>query len=111
VRHVVKNITVDAKKIKRIQFLAGMFLRFVGLALVVLVLIGQVFPWLKSGFWPEMTFGTVVRPVVAQSGFYTWLVAPQSWFGLHSLIRFVWDFPLWLWLVCSAVAAFVLSRE
>jgi hypothetical protein len=89
---------------------AGVFV-LGGVVLTVLALIGQVYPWLKTGYWPDMTIGPIARPIVADSGFYKWYIGPDSWYGLHTLVRFVWDLPLLVWIICCAVATFVLARE
>ena len=67
--------------------LAAVLLGGGGMALAILVLAWQTYMWLKTGHWPYLTMATIAVPLVCGSHFYEWLAAPQSWLGLHSVVK------------------------
>jgi hypothetical protein len=70
----------------------------------------QTYMWLKTGHWPYLTMATIAVPLVCGSHFYEWLAAPQSWLGLHSVVKpLFFELPLWTWIaLCASGAIFAL---
>jgi hypothetical protein len=92
--------------------LAGCVLGVGGVALAALVLAWQSYVWLETGHWPHITLGTVAVPIISGSDFSAWLADPRSWYGLHNVVRFLFDLPLWAWLCgCSGVAIPLLKNR
>jgi hypothetical protein len=95
----------QAKEAGDTRTLAGAVLGLGGLAVAVLVVCWQGYMWLKTGHWPHLTLISALTPVISGTDFSAWLVAPQSWYGLHSATRFLFDLPLFLWIVAFAALA------
>jgi len=53
--------------------------------------------WLQNGQWPGWSLLTVVLPLTSGSEFSNWLTNPSSWLGLHVIVHWALDLPLWLW--------------
>jgi hypothetical protein len=52
-----------------------------------LILALQIIGWLKIGHWPAFTVGDLLVLVSpAETSLAQWIVKPQCWYGLHSLI-------------------------
>jgi len=100
------------KETSTARALAALVLGGGSLVLAALVTIGQLYVWLKTGHWPELTLATVVLPISSGSNFSLWLANPTSWFGLHSVVKVLMDFPLWVWIVaCASGTVFGLLRD
>jgi hypothetical protein len=94
-----------------LRALAGCLLGPGGMALALLLIGWQCYAWLKTGHWPHLTMATVAVPLVSGSDFSAWLVAPRSWFGLHTVVRFMLGLPLWLWIIyCASGATFLFLK-
>ncbi len=101
-----------AKETSDARAFAGCLLGPGGMAVAVLLLAWQFYLWLKTGHWPYLTMTTVTLPLVSGSDFSAWLAAPQSWYGLHSVVRFMLDLPLWIWIIyCASGATFLLLKN
>jgi len=71
-----------------------------GVALLIL----QAFLWLFFGNWPNIELATIMLPILAGTDLGAWLVEPQSWVGLHKIVRAAVDYPLWAWLIAGSFA-------
>jgi hypothetical protein len=92
--------------------LAAVHSALCGFGLALLVLAGQLYGWLKTGRWPKISLSTILVPISSGSDFHEWLVAPQSWYGLHAVVQFLTDLPLFVWIVCcTAIVIFTLLKE
>lgn len=65
----------------------------------------QVFAWLKSGVWPPLTVSTVVLPLARGSGFAGWYANPTGWYGVHRVMEFLLNLPLWCGCVVAGAAS------
>jgi hypothetical protein len=86
------------------------FVAFVGIVITVggaTVLGWQSYGWLKRGQWvPLSLYGAVEKYKGADSFAQSWVVHPQSWFGLHKVLL-----PVMKWMplsACLLVLGFVL---
>lgn len=85
---------------------ADFFLTTAGVILYVAILggiIGAVFEfarWLQSGKWDPVTIWPLARMVIDSD----WLSAPTSWLGLHKIVVWCLDLPLFLTGPALAVA-------
>jgi hypothetical protein len=61
------------------------------------VLLIEMFLWLRSGQWPGWSGLTFLLPLISGSEFSNWLTNPSSWRGLHAIVHLALDLPLWLW--------------
>lgn len=72
------------------------------------ILLWQTWSWLKSGVWPKLTLGTLLMSTVHGTDFDLWLTHPNSWYGLHTLVAYLVQLPLWIWAVaCGLVFSWV----
>ncbi len=102
----------QSKETSDTRALAAVLLGGGGIALAALVVTWQFYMWLKTGHWPDLTMASVALPLISGSDFSAWLAAPQSWIGLHSLIKFLINLPVWTWLCfCSAGLVCALLRD
>lgn len=84
---------------------AGCALGFGAMTASLLVIGWQAYVWLKTGHWPNIPLASAIAPVFSGSDFWIWFVAPHSWQGLHGIVKFLFELPLFLWLMaCSALA-------
>ena len=52
-----------------------------------------------------MPFGGVIAPYIDNTPFATWLVAPHSWYGLHSVVVALLKLPVSVWLFKLGLAS------
>jgi len=71
------------------------------LVLAVLVPVIEAISWLRTGAWPGWSLADVIRTVDFTGILSEWIVAPQSWVGLHRVIT---DIGLPWWLVILSLA-------
>jgi hypothetical protein len=83
-----------------------------GFGLAALILCAQILSWLKVGSWPELSLATILIPISSGSRFHDWLLYPESWYGLHSIVKFLVGLPLFVWVsCCTSAAVFLLLSE
>jgi hypothetical protein len=77
---------------------------FLGTMSSVCVLWFEALRWLQSGHWPGWSLGGSLAPYIGDtSPFGAWLLDPQSWYGLHSVVLWLLKLPLPLWLFVSGL--------
>ena len=74
----VSRLTYNFKRfLAGVVILIGVLIVLAGLGVLCL----QVFGYLKTGDWKPVSTLSVVSPL------FSWLQNPQSWFGLHDIVR------------------------
>jgi hypothetical protein len=87
-----------------IRFLLAFGLFFLGTMSSVCLLWFEALRWLQSGHWPGWSLGGSLAPYIGDtSPFGAWLLDPQSWYGLHSVVLSLLKLPLPLWLFVSGL--------
>ena len=81
------------------------YIFFWGIGGGVALLILQAYLWLFFGVWPNIELATILWPIVARTDLGAWLAEPQSWVGLHKIVRAAIGYPLWAWLIVGSLAA------
>ena len=77
-RSWVNRLTYNLKRLLTLfVILIGVVIALAGFAVLCL----QVFAYLKTGDWKSISTLSVVAPL------FSWLQTPQSWFGLHNIVR------------------------
>ncbi|MGD0301211.1 MAG: hypothetical protein ABSE86_29390 [Bryobacteraceae bacterium] len=84
---------------------AGCALGCGGMAIAAVVIGWQAYVWLRTGHWPNLSLATAIAPIISGTYFWTWFVTPDAWLGLHTVIKFLFDLPLFLWIVAVAALA------
>jgi hypothetical protein len=106
------QLMVQAKETSDTRALIAVLLGGGGMALAAVVLAWQFYTWLKTGHWPYLSMTTLTAPLVSGSEFSEWLAAPQSWHGLHTIVKFLLDLPLWGWIVsCASGILFAFLKD
>lgn len=79
---------------------------FLLLALIGVCFFGwQVVHYLKTGYWTAISIIRLLDVFPSGNSFVSWVQYPQSWFGLHKIIRWIFDVvPLSLFLVAVGTA-------
>jgi hypothetical protein len=100
-----------ASAVREIRELTIGFLGLGGLIAAIVVVTGQVLVWLKTGHWPDISLATFIVPATEGSPFAAWLSRPESWYGMHSVVKALVVIPVWMWIVpcAAAVIKFVLG--
>jgi hypothetical protein len=76
----------------------GCLFAVVGALSILAVPAYQAIVWLQSGHWPPLTLATIIA-FSGQTEFGRWLVKPDSWYGLHKIVKLlIFDVPLFCWL-------------
>jgi hypothetical protein len=63
----------------------------------------QVFGWLQTGHFQSIALADwLLRNGLPQNDTWRWIAEPDSWYGLHKLVRFLlFDLPVWVWLMIT----------
>jgi hypothetical protein len=101
----------EAKETGCSRTIAAVLLGIGGVGLALSILAWQSYVWLKTGEWPDLTMATVFLPRVSSSDFYLWFIEPKSWYGLHVVVKFLLDFPLWAWSLFLSGGAIPLAKN
>ena len=77
--------------VKGCSFAFGFVLALCGFALILAglgIFVFQVYGWLKNGTWFEVPLAMlfVFFEDMVPAEWYSWLKAPDSWFGLHKIV-------------------------
>jgi hypothetical protein len=58
----------------------------------------EILGWLSRRAWPDVRATAFVQSVLGGTQLWSWIENPESWLGLHHLVRQTVDAPLWLFL-------------
>ena len=55
----------------------------------------ELLGWAQRGDWTSVRSWRLVQELGDGSVLKTWLLAPDSWLGIHGIVSGFFDFPLW----------------
>ncbi len=73
------------------------------------LLCGQTFYWLYSGAWKSYVLLDVIVNIMPLS-LVNWLIEPESWQGLHKIIIFILEIPLFIGLTIIGFLVYRLAE-
>jgi hypothetical protein len=77
---------------------------FLGILSAAAIVAWQVFVWLKTGSWPGLPLVGVILSLTPSARFWRWFAHPDSWLGLHRVVKGLLELPLSLWIIVGASA-------
>jgi hypothetical protein len=70
----------------------------------------EAYSWLRYGIWPLITPYSISVAVLDGTDFVQWLQKPNSWIGLHRIIKFLMELQVWFLLIALPAGALVLAE-